>query len=148
MIVLNPQRLGDRGRIPRPLADRIREKVAVSEGGCWVWSGTLDGAGYGRIWTGSRVVGNRTSTLAHRASYLAFVGPIAEGMVLDHLCRNRACVNPDHLEPVTQQVNLLRGETLQAANRRKTHCPKGHAYDEANTLHYRGKRYCRACRKR
>ena len=146
-IILNPERLGTRGRIPRPLRDRIEEKIERDGSGCWIWTGTLDLAGYGRIWTGSRVTGDRTATLAHRAAWEVYVGPIPDGLVLDHLCRMPPCVNPAHLEPVTQRENVLRGDAPSAACAKRTHCPKGHPYDEENTLHYRNKRYCIACRK-
>jgi len=146
-IVTNPERTGSRGRIPRPLRDRIEEKVERDANGCWLWTGQIDVNGYGRIWTGSRVTGDRRPTMAHQASYAVHVGQIPAGLVLDHLCRVRNCVNPAHLEAVTQCINLRRGETFQAKNLAKTHCPKGHPYDEENTLHYRNKRYCIACRK-
>lgn len=87
---------------------------------------------------------------AHRYAYESIVGPIPNGMVLDHVkqrCGNRACVNPAHLEPVTNRVNILRGSGITALNARKTHCPKGHEYTDANTI--RGKdrvRKCRSCR--
>jgi len=73
-------------------------------------------------------------------------GPIPEGLDLDHLCRNRWCVNPEHVEPVTRRENLIRGQTTIAQNVSKTHCPAGHAYDETNTYYYRGMRQCRICR--
>ena len=82
----------------------------------------------------------------HRAIYEKFVGPIPDGLTIDHLCRNRLCVNPAHLEPVTLAANVLRGESLPAKNARKTHCPKGHPYDETNThITKQGWRICKAC---
>lgn len=117
----------------RPLLDRFWEKVQTGEG-CWQWTGSLARGGYGSI-------GFEGHTLrAHRVAYEALVGPIPEGLVLDHLCRNRGCVNPTHLEPVTLHENLLRGEP---ANR--THCPAGHAYTAQNTWMWHGKRKCREC---
>lgn len=79
---------------------------------------------------------------AHRVAYEEIMGPVPEGLELDHLCRTRSCVNPSHLEPVTHRENMNRGDV---ATRRKTHCPKGHPYDEENTGIYNGYRNCRAC---
>lgn len=108
--------------------------------GCWLWTNRITTGGYGSFTL------DGYPFPAHRASYEVFVGPIPEGMELDHLCRNRACINPDHLEPVTRRENALRGLSPVSANARKTHCPKGHAYDEANTYIWRGSRHCIACR--
>ncbi len=106
---------------------------------CWVWKGKLK-AGYGRL----RV--NGVITRAHRYSYETYRGDIPEGLVLDHKCRNRACVNPDHLEPVTNYVNTMRGENFAALNKAKTACPHGHSYTLTNTyVDGRGRRYCRTC---
>ncbi len=112
--------------------------------GCWDWTASTAGGGYG-----SFAVGGRRKTPAHRYAYEAAHGPIPEGLHLDHLCRNRRCVNPAHLEPVTQQENIRRGEggKYWAA---KTHCPAGHPYAGANLLmstNERGGpvRRCRTC---
>jgi len=83
--------------------------------------------------------------LAHRAVYEALVGPIPKGLSLDHLCRNRACVNPEHLEPVSLVENVMRGVSPHAVNARKTHCAHGHAFTAENTYMVRGERVCRAC---
>lgn len=96
--------------------------------GCWLWTGTLDSSGYGRF------AGNKQKHSAHRFSYEIAIGPIPKALTLDHLCRVRACVNPTHLEPVTNRENVLRGIGLSAANARKTHCPKGHPYSGENLL--------------
>lgn len=101
---------------------------------CWVWDGYCTPGGYGY----TRVEGR--PQYVHRASYEALVGPIPDGLEIDHLCRNKACYNPAHLEPVTQQVNLRRAADAI------THCPNDHPYDEANTRWYRGRRQCKACR--
>jgi hypothetical protein len=83
--------------------------------------------------------------MSHRVVYEALVGPIPEEAVIDHLCRVRNCVNPDHLEPTTTKVNILRGTTPSADNARKTHCKQGHAFDSKNTAVYDGHRMCRVC---
>jgi hypothetical protein len=120
---------------------RFFDKVDKSgDGGCWIWTAGKS-RGYGRFKLGDSV------TLAHRVSYTWCKGEIPDGLILDHLCRNRACVNPDHLEPVTYQVNLLRGDTISAMHAKKTHCPQGHEYTDENTYMYRGSRQCSTCRK-
>lgn len=117
----------------------IRYSEVDGETGCWLWVGGLDTDGYGIFSV------DGTSRGAHRWSYEHHIGSIPEGLVLDHLCRTRRCVNPIHLEPVTHQTNILRGEGRAAANALKTQCPQGHPYDEINTNFYEGRRYCRMC---
>lgn len=124
----------------RPL-QRFMSLVRIDdESGCWHWMGKRDRNGYGRFSISNRWV------QAHRWAYMALVGAVPACLDLDHLCRVHDCVGPDHLEPVTRQVNLLRGETIPAAHAAKTHCPQGHPYDDANTYLYRGMRQCRTCR--
>lgn len=122
--------------------------------GCIEWTGYMVRGGYGMVCVDSRMV------LVHRFVYEAMVGPIPADLEIDHLCRNRRCFNPTHLEPVTQVENRRRGllptmaptyldraRAVYVANARaKTHCPYGHPYDEANTyITKRGHRNCRAC---
>lgn len=121
------------------LPTRVAAKILPVDG-CWVWTGARVSAGYGSLGVGKKTVS------AHRFMYTALVGPIPEGLHLDHLCRNRACCNPEHLEPVTSRENTLRGETLAAACAAKTHCPKGHEYTPDNVLRAGRKRICRECR--
>lgn len=121
---------------------KIVSRISFSESGCWIWDGCRARGGYGKV---SR---NGKTMMAHRFVYTELFGPIPDGLQLDHLCRTRDCVNPDHLEPVTCRENLLRGNTLQAKNAAKTHCPKGHEYTDQNTYRYPdGRRRCIACRK-
>lgn len=114
--------------------------------GCWYWTAARYASGYGRFRLGSMHDGTRRVATAHRLAYETMVGAVPAGLELDHLCRNRACVNPAHLEPVTRRENLLRGATIPAGNAAKTHCPKGHAYDARNTRTTKdGSRVCRRC---
>ena len=123
----------------RPTIERFDEKVERTPD-CWLWNATRNNQGYGQFWDGEDTV------LAHRWSYEHFVAPIPVGLVLDHLCRTPACVNPNHLEPVTQHENILRGTAPAAQHARKTHCQRGHEFDEANTYRDpRGRRTCRTC---
>ena len=109
-------------------------------GECWTWKLTPTRGGYGRlgIWQDGR---NVAHVLAHRISFYLHHGYLTEGLVIDHLCRNRLCVRPEHLEEVAPVENTRRG----AASR--THCSKGHAFDGQNTYRHptRGTRHCRAC---
>lgn len=122
-------------------ADRFWSKVNVGEKtDCWEWTASLS-HGYGQFWI--REVGRPVK--AHRAAYEMLVGPIPDGLCIDHLCRNRACVNPSHMQPVTLRENLIRGNGFSGLNDRKTHCPAGHEYIESNTIIWRGQRSCRTC---
>jgi len=123
------------------LSARIAAKIDVTDG-CWLWTGSDSGNGYGRVTHPQ----TKRTVAAHRLVYEAMRGPIPDGLQLDHLCRVRACVNPAHLEPVTQRVNLLRGETIVAACATATHCPSGHPYSGDNlAILPNGERRCREC---
>lgn len=126
-----------------PLLEKFLDRISFHESGCWEWTGAGHGLGYGMFSLGKRF----TAVLAHRWSYEFFVDDIPQGKVIDHLCRNRKCVNPDHLEPVTIGENVMRGETLAAQNAARTHCVRGHPFDEANTYMQQGRRGCRECRR-
>lgn len=107
---------------------------------CWLWNAGKDANGYGRFWLGTK------TTYAHIAVWEEVVGAVPHGLVIDHLCNNPSCVNPDHLEPKTKGENTLRSPVAPAAvNARKTHCGNGHPFDESNTRTANGQRACRIC---
>ncbi len=122
------------------LAARFWSKVAqvgnVCE--CWEWTASRNKAGYGAFGCNGKTV------RAHRFAYEDSIGSVPAGLELDHLCRNRGCVNPWHLEPVSHRENMMRGDTGKHLSDR-THCPSGHEYNESNTRIYRSMRYCREC---
>ena len=141
------------GTVPRPIAERFWEKVNKT-GDCWIWTGSTN-HGYGQFY----VNGKPTPGRAHRVAYELAIGPIPNGLELDHLCHNRdkscmggetclhrACVNPDHLQPATHRLNGLRGRSVAAVHAAKTHCIRGHEFTPANTdVRPRGSRRCRTC---
>lgn len=132
-------------RVDAPPTVRFWEKVDKDTDDCWRWTATLNPGGYGQFWNGAKLVS------AHRWAYEHLVGPIPDGLQLDHLCRVRNCVRPDHLEPVTHRENGLRGISPNAVNAAKTHCKHGHEFTPENTIVRTGKgrsgRECRECKR-
>lgn len=115
---------------------RFRSKFKTNREGCWLWLDALDKDGYGTFYF------RRRKHRAHRVAYVQQFGPMPEGMVVDHLCRRRHCVNPDHLRLVSASQNALENsKSVSALNRQKTACPQGHPFDRA----YGGQRYCSIC---
>ena len=126
----------------RPAQERFWEKVDA-DGVCWEWTAGVNASGYGIFGIGG------TSYLAHRWAYETLVGPIPEGFQIDHLCRNRKCVCPEHLEPVTPRTNAQRGHLPFNRLRRITHCKHGHPLSGDNLgRDWRGHRRCLACARR
>lgn len=123
--------------IPERIADKIEP-----DGDCWIWTAAVGTHGYGAVWI------DGATTVAHRAVYEFLVGPIPEGLTLDHVCRRTLCVNPDHLDPVSHRTNCLRGNAPAALIRRRRVCARGHRLVGDNVYDERpnGTRYCRACR--
>lgn len=128
-------------RLPARFWDKV---IPEPNSGCWLWIGGTTTAGYGMTTVSTNRIG-----FAHRFAYESLVGPISDGLQVDHLCRTRCCVNPAHMEPVTHRENTLRGVGFAAVNAAKVSCPKGHPYDEQNTYQVTTKkgpsRRCRQC---
>lgn len=137
--------MGDRWH-PTPWPDRFWAKVnKQGPNGCWIWTAYIGVGGYGQFSTQDP---DYTTRYTHRLSWLLLRGPVPEGTELDHLCRVPACVNPDHLEPVSHLVNLLRGETEARRRKSKTHCIRGHELTPENTRvrpRGHGQRHCKTC---
>lgn len=127
-------------RAPQPLDERIRSRVRIDESGCWLYLGNTNGKGYGLMTVGSRIDGTYKTASVHRLSYEVFVGPIPDGLTLDHLCEVKHCCNPEHLEPVTNAENSKRrGDRMEK-------CRRGHPRTPENFyLNSAGRRQCRPC---
>ncbi len=132
-----------------PIKERLAKFISRVNG-CWEWQGRITCQGYGQIGVGSRVDGSRRTRQAHTVSYETFVGKVPKGLVLDHTCRNRRCINPDHLEPVTAQENIRRSLPyrpfrigMAVINANKTECKNGHLLDYVAPNGHRG---CKTCR--
>jgi hypothetical protein len=133
------------------LIDNLKERLfKYSERepntGCWIWTGELNQQKYGRI--GIRWQGKHRNVLAHRASYELEKGTIPPGLELDHVCRQPLCINPDHLKPCHRRENFLNSRAPARMNLMKTHCPKGHAYENNLYIFPDGRRECKTCKKR
>ena len=123
---------------PRSLAERFWEKVEPT-GFCWGWAGSIDAYGYGRL--SIKTPRGWRDGKAHRLAYELLVGPIPHGLDIDHLCRMKHCVNPDHLQPVTRGENTRRHYSL------RTHCKSGHRWTPESTyVKPNGTRMCRLCK--
>ena len=119
-----------------PVVDRLLSRCEI--GDCWLWTGVLTSGGYGQMSV------NGVQKYVHRLIWEELIGPIPAGYDVDHLCRVRNCVNPDHLDPVTRRENLSRG----VGHGTRAYCPQGHPYNKKNTYRYPdGSRYCRVCRR-
>lgn len=118
---------------------RKRERYCVDSNGCWVWLLSKNKQGYGKLSIKDQPV------RAHRYYYEQYKGEIPTGLVVDHICRNTSCVNPDHLEAVTYKENVLRGDSPPSKNAKKTHCKWGHAFVAENLVKGVGSRKCLAC---
>lgn len=163
VVARQPCRFGDE-RLPARFWAKVMQRPCAAPGlmrECWTWYGSRTSKGYGSFYLGKDRHGRQRTGVAHKMTFELAHGRVpkrrggaSKRLVIDHKCRNRACVNPAHHELVVEPVNVRRGESPAARHARKTHCPRGHAYDEKNTyvlrIRHAGrdtiKRYCRTCR--
>lgn len=142
--------MGKRGMKPRPASERFYGKYEVdAKSGCWIWTGARGDHGYGTI--GDTPEPNKPRTLlAHRLSYEMHIGPIPEGLVVDHMCNNRACVNPAHLQAITHRANIDRSPKPIVRRRLENRCIRGHDLTDPEVVYTRpdtGRRQCKVCHK-
>lgn len=131
-----------------PLPDFEDPLVTAPATPCWLWTAARNKSGYGVFGVPDRKRGTGCTGIASRLSYLEANGPVLRSEHVDHLCRVRNCVNPEHLEVVTHRENILRGDTVSAKRSRVTHCPQNHEYTPENTTtDSKGRRYCRECKR-
>lgn len=150
---LAARKAAGRPLVPKPAACTSvevrfwRHVTPTDDGSCWIWQGKPNSAGYGKM--GGHDGRRGVMLYAHRVSYEMHVGPISDGLHIDHLCRVRMCVNPDHLEAVTPAVNIQRAAPFRPkVTRRRSHCPRGHSLDDAyivNRANGALQRLCRIC---
>ena len=119
--------------------ERFIDHIEILNNGCWQWLGSLSTSGYGKHYIGS------TQFFAHRFSYTIFNNEIPKNLHIDHLCRNRGCVNPEHLEAVTRKTNILRGNGATAINNRKKYCKNGHPFIRENISKVPNGKRCKIC---
>jgi HNH endonuclease len=136
-------RLYRHGTLDKPTPQEIFWSKVEKTDNCWLWRGYVQPDGYPRF----KFEGRPHN--AHRLAYMWLISPIPDGLQIDHLCRVKTCVNPEHLEAVTPGENTRRvPDHPIMLNAAKTHCPHGHEYDLLNTYYCNGHRICRACRTR
>lgn len=157
-VTVYPQRIVDSPEFGRARTlDRAQKtlrnflnKIAFAPSGCWNWTGAKLEAGYGKFSVkATNGNGNRPASFAHRISYMVFTGPIPDGLTIDHLCKNKSCVNPFHLEAVTHLVNLIRSGNRVGKHSYTSHCDYGHERTPENTYVTPSGKYkmCRLCMK-
>lgn len=131
------------------IKERILNSKTIDENGCWIWQKRISSTGYGQIWV-TTSFGKGSVLGAHRVSYRVFKGDIDEGLQIDHLCKVRSCINPDHLEAVTAQENVHRSDANYKKLKAKTHCINGHEFSQDNIFKVTTKegwnlRQCKTC---